>query len=600
MKRWLTIFTFTIFFFLLKTWALAAEFQFDYDLNYDISSSGNTHVTQNITLTNNVTNFYASNYTLTIFSERIEDIAARDPLGKITPVVTKADGQTQVLVPFNIKSVGLGNKFTFTLSYNSLDIATKKGQIWEVIIPGIEKNADIGSYTVQINVPPSFGTPSYISPQPGTDGKWNLAELQGGGIAITYGSVQHYSFNLIYHLENPDSKQRIMEITLPPDTPYQKVVLNRLSVLPGQVRLDRDGNWLAQYQLAAGETKKIIADGSVLIYAQPRANFKQVLTSEDKKIYTSEQAFWDQTPEIKNLGISLATPKNIYDYVVKNLTYDYGRIEPGIKRLGALTALNNPQNAVCMEFSDLYIALARAAGIPAREVHGYAYTTNSKLQPLSLISDVLHAWVEYYDPARQIWVPIDPTWGNTTRGIDYFTNLDLNHIALAILGEKSDYPFPAGSFKGNTDGKNVYVDFAQGQPESPDPTFQVSLISASPQLAGSTLSGVLRIKNTGQVLYQPHELHILSKYPVDYNNEALPGIPPFGSIDIPFTSQTKFTISGETLSLAATVDLEQATTTIALQPFYQFYLLPIMGIGALVTIFVILTLHVKRAKKPGY
>ena len=57
-----------------------------------------------------------------------------------------------------------------------------------------------------------------------------------------------------------------------------------------------------------------------------------------------------------------------------------------------------------MEFTDLFVAIARAAGIPARESVGYAYTTNSRLRPLSLVTDVLHAWPEYYDADKKIWV----------------------------------------------------------------------------------------------------------------------------------------------------------------------------------------------------
>ncbi|GAI19887.1 unnamed protein product, partial [marine sediment metagenome] len=65
--------------------------------------------------------------------------------------------------------------------------------------------------------------------------------------------------------------------------------------------------------------------------------------------------------------------------------------------MGALKALNSKNPVVCMEFTDLFIALCRAAGIPVREVNGYAHTNNPKLRPLSLTLDVLHAWPEYYD-----------------------------------------------------------------------------------------------------------------------------------------------------------------------------------------------------------
>ena len=58
---------------------------------------------------------------------------------------------------------------------------------------------------------------------------------------------------------------------------------------------------------------------------------------------------------------------------------------------------------------------------------------------------------------------IDPTWANTTGGIDYFNVLDFDHIAFVIKGESSDYPIPAGGYKlqGNEEEKDVNVSFAK-------------------------------------------------------------------------------------------------------------------------------------------
>jgi len=91
----------------------------------------------------------------------------------------------------------------------------------------------------------------------------------------------------------------------------------------------------------------------------------------------------------------------------------------------------------------------------AREIEGYGFSYDPQLQPLSLVSDVLHAWPEFYDIEKNIWVPIDPTWENTS-GIDYFTSFDLNHIVLAIHGRKSDYPLPAGMYK-TGDSKDISI-----------------------------------------------------------------------------------------------------------------------------------------------
>ena len=171
--------------------------------------------------------------------------------------------------------------------------------------------------------------------------------------------------------------------------------------------------------------------------------------------------YWDTSnPEIISLSKKLRTPRQIYDYVSTKLKYDYTRVKPNVERLGGVNALKNPESAICMEFTDLFITLARASGIPAREINGYAYTENPEIQPLSLVNDVLHAWPEYYDVDKGVWIPVDPTWGSTTGGVDYFTKLDLRHFTFVIHGVSDTKPYPAGSYKlGTNPQKDVFVSF---------------------------------------------------------------------------------------------------------------------------------------------
>jgi hypothetical protein len=160
-----------------------------------------------------------------------------------------------------------------------------------------------------------------------------------------------------------------------------------------------------------------------------------------------------------------------------------------------------------MGYTDLFIAMSRAAGIPARELNGYAYTADNVLRPISIEfrgTDVLHSWPEFYDPYFG-WVAIDPTWGSTTNGLDYFSKLDTNHFVFAIKGLSSESPLPAGAYKleGTTDG-DVQVGFAdpaalggvtpQGGVTPLKATFEIG----STNIAGLPLSGKIRVKNTGQ------------------------------------------------------------------------------------------------------
>jgi len=219
--------------------------------------------------------------------------------------------------------------------------------------------------------------------------------------------------------------------------------------------LIEDGNWLAQYEINPGEEIDIIAVGQV----KTGINLPQAIKNLEN--YLLPQKFWPiDDPQIQTLLNKVKTPRSIYDYVISTLNYDFSRVS-NASRLGAIEALNNPQSALCTEFTDLFVTLARASGIPAREIQGFAYSTDQKIKPLSLNNDILHAWPEYYDSNSKSWKATDPTWGKTTSGIDYFNNLDLNHITFVTHGLNSEYPLPAGSYQKDQNTKSVYIDFAK-------------------------------------------------------------------------------------------------------------------------------------------
>ncbi len=83
-------------------------------------------------------------------------------------------------------------------------------------------------------------------------------------------------------------------------------------------------------------------------------------------------------------------------------------------RWGTLKALDQ-KFGHCWDFSDLFVTLARASGIPARQVAGWLYGTSG------------HVWAEWYDFGRG-WVQVDPTGGGLLPcgiyHIPYFTSED--------------------------------------------------------------------------------------------------------------------------------------------------------------------------------
>lgn len=534
-RKWTLLIILLILLFVLRIPAVASEdFLADYDVQYAIAPNGTAIVTQSITLTNQRSNLYPQKYTITIDSSRVKNVIASDDGGVITPAVSVTDGKTNITLSFNSQNVGLGKKLPFTLRYEQGDIAEKLGSIWEVNIPGVHPDADLGLYQVSLQIPPIFGPNAYLVPLPaGGRNTWTKEQMVQGGISAAYGTEQVFTLSLSYYLENNHITTQIQEIALPPDTAYQQVTIEELSPAPKTVVSDTDGNWLARYELSANQKLTINAKVLVRITLDPRPNIREQLV--DPTAYLKELKYWDVTdPKILNLAQTYNDPRKIYDFVVATLGYDYERVNQNPLRKGALQALASPQNSVCMEFTDLFVAIARAAGIPAREAVGYAYTTNAKLRPLSLVADVLHAWPEYYDRQREIWIPVDPTWARTTGGVNYFDKLDFNHIVFAIHGIDSSYPYPAGSYRpADKQGKNIQVAFASITPKRTEADFDVVFDFPNVITAGWKSRGNIIIKNTAGVplLLEPVVVQTAPFSQTITQNPAQ--VPPLGSITVP-------------------------------------------------------------------
>jgi transglutaminase-like putative cysteine protease len=239
-----------------------------------------------------------------------------------------------------------------------------------------------------------LGKPTYIKPNNVKLINNNLSftkqDLGNSGISLSFGDEQIFDFNLAYHLENPNLFSVNTEIALPPSTNYQDVEIDSIIPEPSNVTRDADGNWLAQYTLTSGKKINIEVKGKAKISLNPK---KEPLSDTELEAFLKVQPYWQSNAKaIRDLASKLKTPHEIFKYVVDTLTYDYNRVQNSSPRLGAYEAYKNPKSAVCLEFTDLFIAIARAAGIPAREVNGYAYTQDEKQRPLSLVKDVLHAW----------------------------------------------------------------------------------------------------------------------------------------------------------------------------------------------------------------
>lgn len=185
----------------------------------------------------------------------------------------------------------------------------------------------------------------------------------------------------------------------------------------------------------------------------------------DYSKYTSpEQNIESNSSEIKAKAAELFDgidnpyykAKKAYEFVNTYMTYDQSNANKG-----ALNALSTGKG-VCEDYAELFTALLRASGVPARIVTGYwvdsgEFSSRTILNP----SGDAHAWAEYYLPEYG-WIVVEPTneyFYNNSRTIDYsyFSNLgDSGHFIEGYTPQGDDKD--STLYYSYTEGSGVKID----------------------------------------------------------------------------------------------------------------------------------------------
>jgi transglutaminase-like putative cysteine protease/tetratricopeptide (TPR) repeat protein len=117
-------------------------------------------------------------------------------------------------------------------------------------------------------------------------------------------------------------------------------------------------------------------------YLQPSHEIR----SDDKTVIEKARSVAGEERDAWQVARKLA------DWTYKNITWKRVDYASAPQTLATL-------EADCLEFSQLYVAMARSLGLPARIVSGLAFSGRSFGG---------HAWVEVYVGE---WIEVDPTWG---------------------------------------------------------------------------------------------------------------------------------------------------------------------------------------------
>lgn len=219
-----------------------------------------------------------------------------------------------------------------------------------------------------------------------------------------------------------------------PSEPNQDVLETNATPEPQRVFDDGLGNHFASYvieQIPAGSNFTATFTATVVL-----RNMDINIRPGSGGTYRGEEdAFLQPTfyadsthPAVVAKARELESPKgdvydtvwSIYNYIVDSIAYQQ---LPG--EWSASWVITHGEGGSA-ELGNVFVALARAAGIPARRISGWGQPFNVS-ETLSS-NRFAHGWAEFYTPQFG-WVPVDPTWGKVSR-FDNLGRPDDRHLVM--------------------------------------------------------------------------------------------------------------------------------------------------------------------------
>jgi hypothetical protein len=140
---------------------------------------------------------------------------------------------------------------------------------------------------------------------------------------------------------------------------------------------------------------------------------KYVDSNSDAIINASKTIIGSETSPIKKAEL-------IYNFLCNKLEYDYDRMSQKNHEIYDASEILNWNKGVCSDYSILFAALCRAAGIPAKLVYGLSL--QSMVTKFNGVIDTAHEWNEIKLPGYG-WVPVDSTTEQPFLSANYFCDL---------------------------------------------------------------------------------------------------------------------------------------------------------------------------------
>lgn len=206
---------------------------------------------------------------------------------------------------------------------------------------------------------------------------------------------------------------------------------------PFELISDKDGNQVLYFtfeRLApyASRIISIKADLLVSRSANPIATEPEASDRQPEKYIESDHPSIRRAAAKLQESDEIKTINAVFGWVASHVRYSGYAAQDR----GALYALEHKKGD-CTEYMDLFVALSRANGLPARRIGGYICPENAVLKARDY-----HNWGEFYE--NGIWQIADPQHNVLMRNQD-------NYIAMRIIRASGDNPlgtFNRFRFKG--------------------------------------------------------------------------------------------------------------------------------------------------------
>ncbi|MCA9382854.1 transglutaminase domain-containing protein [Candidatus Dojkabacteria bacterium] len=509
---------------------LAADFNVQINREYTLEATGEFRIVETHSVTNNSTELLISNsntetFHISVINSKKDTIQSVVDGVKIvaegverdyTTTIDENSAQLEVQYPRSIRG---GETITFSIEYVNPGLVEDKGALIDVYAPGFaegfkfEEGQTAIKYNTVVNVAQSYEEENFVIPsehQSETGESYRMysftqESLIGTTIWLQIGRTQNYNFLITQEANATDASDTgffneyrlIMPRDIKESLISQTVYYTKISPEPFQIVEDEEGNLIGYFKIPTHQNAQIILEGYAIVTnigveadetnSGVIGDYEGILLDE----YTGQAEYWEvDSAEIQGLATTLkGDEQNVYHIILNTYehvidTIDYSQVKRfGLnERQGALKTLQGGA-AVCMEYSDLFLTLTRAEGIPARAAFGYGYDSK-----LAESEQEAHQWVQVYLPGNDSWISVDVTWGESGPAL---IGGDLNHFFTHVAGDGPNTPAMVERIS--------YGDDVELNP----PDFAISVTDSVP--------------NTSEMLSQQQ---ILEKYPEKSNDLA--------------------------------------------------------------------------------